>query len=243
MTKDCNIVNVFIPCQMDMFQPDTVFSVLAVLESLNIHCQYYDGQTCCGKRFYMEGMIEEARDLGIQIVDNYGNTLPFIVPDSGCAGFIKKYFRSLLELHSSPNKLRDFTQQVYELCDYIVNVKHIECLGNTFSHRVFYFKSCSARNLYTPNSAPEILLKNTQGLDLLLDDSLHGCCGVNGRFALANPDATEAMTGEIVNKIYNMGAEYITSTDIHCLQMLDAYKEKHDVGIEVIHIADILRGE
>ncbi len=243
MAEDCNIVNVFIPCQMDMFQPDTAFSVMTVLENLGLHCQYYDGQTCCGRRFYMEGMIEDAKDLGIQVLDNFGSKLPFIIPDSGCAGYMKKYFRELLKNSYPPNELRRFTQQVYELCDYIVNVKHVERLGNTFSHRVFYFKSCSARNLYTPNNAPEILLQNTEGLDLLTDDSLHGCCGVQGRFPLANPEAAEAMTGEIVNRIYSMGAEYVTSTDIHCLQMLDAYKEKHGSGIEVIHIADILKGE
>ena len=70
-----------------------------------------------------------------------------------------------------------------------------------------------------------------------------GCCGANGRFALANPAASEAMIGEIVQKIYNKGAEFVTSTDLHCLQMIDAYKEEHEVGIKVMHIADILKGE
>lgn len=243
MAEESNIVNVFIPCQMDMFQPNSAYSVMTVLERLNLHCQYYDEQTCCGRRFYMEGEIENAKDLGIQIIDNFGTKVPFIVPDCGCAGYMRTYFRELLKNSFSTNDLRIFTQQVYELCDYIVNVKHIENLGNTFSHRVFYFKSCSARNLYPQNNAPETLLRNTLGLDLLMSDEFQGCCGANGRFTLANPATAEAMTGEIVTKIYNMGAEYVTSTDIHCLQMIDAYKEAHDVGIEVIHIADILKGE
>ena len=51
------------------------------------------------------------------------------------------------------------------------------------------------------------------------------------------------MIGEIVQKIYNKGAEFVTSTDLHCLQMIDAYKEEHEVGIKVMHIADILKGE
>ena len=136
-----------------------------------------------------------------------------------------------------------FTQNVHELCDYIVNVKKVENLGNYFPHKVFYFKSCSARNVYPDNDAPETLLRNTRGLELFMDDNIHGCCGANGRFSKVNPTASEALTGEIVSKIYNMGVEYITSTDIRCLQHLDAYKMAHDVGLEIIHIADILKGE
>ena len=243
MSGESNIVNVFIPCQMDMFQPDTAYSVFTVLERLDLHCQYFDEQTCCGQRFFMQGEMESAKSLGVKIIDDFGAKLPFIIPDCSCAGFMRKYYRQLLENSFPPNELRSFTQHVYELCDYIVNVKHIEKLDNTFSHRVFYFKSCSSRNLYPQNDAPEILLRNTRGLDLLMDDELQGCCGANGRFAQVNPAAAESMTGEIMSKIYGMGAEFVTSTDIHCLQMLDAYKEAHDVGVQVIHIADILKGE
>ena len=241
--QSSNIVNVFIPCQMDMFQPNTAYSVMTVLERLGLRCQYFDTPTCCGRRFHWEGEMDCAKALGIEMLDTFGqNRLPFIVPDSACAGYMKRYYRQLLENSFSPPELRSFTQQVYEMCDYIVNVKHIESLGNTFSHRVFYFQSCSARNLYPQNDAAEILLRNTMGLDLLLDPDLHGCCGANGRFALANPPVAETMTGETEQSIYSKGAEYVTSTDIHCLQMIDAYKEAHQIGIEVIHIADILKG-
>lgn len=238
-----NIVNLFVPCQMDLFQPSTVYSVITVLERLGIRCQYYEEQTCCGKRFYMEGESEYARNLGVQILDNYSIHQPFVVPDCSCAGYIKKYFKKLLENTHTPTDLSTFTQNVYELCDYLVTVRQVTELNNIFNHRVFYFKSCAARTLYPPTDAPEILLRNTKGLDLLTDDTIQGCCGANGRFAQLNPEAVESMTGDILSKVYNMGAEYVTSTDIHCLQHFDAYKEAHNLGIEIIHIADILKGE
>lgn len=241
--RNSNIVNVFIPCQMDIFQSGTAASAFTILERLDLICQYIDEQTCCGKRFYMQGEIEYAQNMGMQVLNNHDVNLPFIIPDSACAGFIKQYYKKLLENTNTPQSLRTFIPHVYEICDYIVNVKHVESLGNNFNHRVFYFKSCSARNLYPNNNAPETLLRNTRGLELLTDYNIHGCCGANGRFSMVNPTVSEAMTGEIINHIYNMGAEYITSTDIHCLQMLDAYKEAHNVGIEIIHIVDILKGE
>lgn len=243
MAETPKIVNLYIPCHMDMFQPNTAYSVRTVLERIGDRCQYFEEQTCCGQRFYMQGDIAYAKELGVQILECYDYRLPFVVPDCNCAGYMKKYFRQLLENAYPPNQLKTFTQNIWELCDYIVNIRKITSLGNHFNHRVFYFKSCAARNLYPDNDAPEILLQNTQGLDLITDNSILGCCAANGRFATANPQAAEAMTGEIISKVYEMGAEYITSTDIHCLQHLDAYKEMHNVGIEIIHIADILRGE
>ena len=237
------IVNLYVPCQMDMFQSGTARSAMAVLERLGDRCQYFDEQTCCGCRFYLEGEIAYAKDLAINVLDCYDVKLPFIVPDSTCAGFIKTQYKRLLKNAYQPTDLAMFTQNVHELCDYIVNVKKVESLDNYFPHKVFYFKSCSARNVYPANDAPETLLRNTRGLELVMDDNIHGCCGANGRFSKVNPTASEALTGEIISKIYNMGVEYITSTDIRCLQHLDAYKMAHDVGLEIIHIADILKGE
>mgnify|MGYP000969159341 CR=1 FL=1 len=241
--KPNNIVNLFIPCNMDMFQPSIAKSTMAVLERIGLRYIYHDEQTCCGRRFYMEGEIVYAKDLGDKLLTEYDVNLPFIVPDCACAGYMKKYFRTLLENTHIPNDLKSFTQHVYELCDYLVYVKQLQNLGNKFSHRVFYFKSCASRNLYPQSDAPEILLSNTEGLELLTDDTIQGCCGANGRFSMANPSAAETLTGDIVKRIYDMGAQYVTSTDIHCLQQLDAFIADHDTGLDVIHIADILNGE
>ena len=48
---------------------------------------------------------------------------------------------------------------------------------------------------------------------------------------------------ECVNKIYQLNVQYITSTDIECLQLMDAYIQTLNVNMEVIHIADILNSE
>lgn len=242
-SEDSNIINVFIPCQMDMFQTNTAFSVMEVLSKLNIHCQYMDEQTCCGRRLFMEGDMDSAKTLATQVVDQLGTVQMIVIPDSSCAGFMRSYYRSMLVNTFQSTELTKFKNHIFELCDYIVNIRKVECLGNTFCHRVYYFKSCSARNLYPQNDAAEILLRNTAGLDLETDNDYHGCCGAHGRFPNSNPQAAEKMALDILNKAYNSGSRIITSTDIHCLQMLDAYASKHGIDIDVMHIADILNGE
>ena len=244
-------VFLYVPCQMDLFQAETVSSVITVLERLGQFCHYDTESTCCGRRFFMEGEMQYAKDLGYKVVKSYTDYcdlhrghFPVVIPDAACAGFMRRHFDLILKNATLPNELNNFIGNLHELCDFIVNVLNVSCLNNNFPHRVFYFKSCAAKHLYPDNNAPEILLRNTKGLDLIEDtEEQNCCCGANGRFAMLNPEAAEKMTGAIMVRAYEQGAEYITSTDIHCLQLLDAYQQQHGVDIDVIHIADILCGE
>jgi len=236
-------VNVFFPCCMDMFSPSVPNSVIAVLERLGDEVIYNAEQTCCGRRFYQTGELELAKQLAEKLILEYDLKFPMVVPTTSCVGYIKNYFKELLENSAEVNMLRTFTQNIYELCYYIVNVKGIEKLENIFNHRVFYFKSCSARNLYKLDDEPELLLSNTQGLDLLIAPDLNTCCGANSHFAFANPEVSDVLCNQIIARAYEMGAQYITSTDVHCLQHIDAALSTLDITLETIHIADILLGE
>ena len=238
--KQHNTVNLFIPCDMDMFTPGIAPSIITLLEKLGNKVYYNPESTCCGRKFFMEGAIDCAKQLGDKLMSEYNQKYDMVIPSSACVGYIKNHYRKLFENVTVPMDLKNFTQNVYELCDYIVNVKGVTCLENTFKQRVFYFKSCSARNSYKLGNEPEILLQNTKGLDLLMDESLNFCCSANGRFATQNPETSDLMLKTIVDKIYSLGAQYVTSTDIHCLQYLDAHIASQGGGVEVIHIADIL---
>lgn len=246
-----NRVNLFIPCCMDMFQPATAGSVISVLERLGDECLYHETQTCCGRRFYFEGEIESAKSLGEKLMNEFlpsspkelKEFSPIVIPSAACVGFIKNYYKILLENRKTSADLKTISQNVYELCYYIVNIKKVTCLNNTFSHRVYYFKSCSARNFYYLDDEPEILLRNTKGLDLITSPDFNKCCSANGRFAIANPEDSDRMLEDIVNEMYKAGTQYVTSTDLHCLQYIDAFVKSKGIGLEVIHIADILNGE
>lgn len=233
-------VNLFVPCKMDMFSPQIPSSVISILDKIGDEVIYNPEQTCCGRCLYMQGEIEMVKPLAKNLFEAMGFDTPIVIPSTTCVSFIKNHYKDLLENTLVPNELRNFIQNTYELCYYLVQVKNIQCLENSFNHRVFYFKSCSARNYYKLENEPEILLKNTKGLELITDDKLNLCCGANGTFATANPNTSDALLEMIVDHIYSKSVQYITSTDIECLQHLDAYLNTKDIGLEVIHIADIL---
>jgi len=236
-------VNVFIPCCMDMFSPSVSSSVFTILERLGDEVLYNHEQTCCGRRFYQTGELGLAKELANKLILEYDMKYHMVVPTTSCVGYIKHFYKELLENATEVNMLRNFTRNIYELSDYIVNIKAIEKLDNIFNHRVFYFKSCAARNLYKLDDEPELLLSNTLGLDLLIDNELNTCCGANSHFAFANTEVSDILCNQIIERAYQMGAQYITSTDMHCLQHIDAILNTLDITLETIHIADILKGE
>ena len=88
------------------------------------------------------------------------------------------------------------------------------------------------------------LLKNTKGLELVTDPEMKLCCCGNGDFALHNGELTDLMLKKIVDRIKTFDVEFVTSSDLHCLQYLDAYiATRNDVNLNVVPIAEILNSE
>lgn len=235
-------VNLFVPCCMDMFTPSTPFTILRLLEdTLHETCYYNSAQTCCGRQFFLRGEKESAKELGYNLMTYFGNGLPIVAPSAACVGYIKKYFKELFSTTAVPSILENMIRNTYEICDYIVNYKQVECLGNTFEHRVFYFQTCASRNVCHSIDEALTLLKNTNGLTLLTDPDMHICCSANGDFAQLNNEMSDYFLGMIVKRIKEFEPEYITGSDLHCLQYIDAYLQAHgDDTMEVIPLPDIL---
>lgn len=249
-----NIVNLFIPCCMDLFIPSTANTVMSILKKLDVECKYEPEATCCGRQFYFRGEKEAARDLGYNFINLFkggkemgGDNViryPIVIPSTDCAGYIKKYFSDLFATAALPDDVKFVTRETYELCDYIVNKKGVTCLDNSFPNSVFYFESCSSRNLYKSGDEARILLQNTKGLTLIEDPDMKICCSAHSSFALHNQELSEYLLKMIVDKIVEKNAQFITSTDAHCLQFIDAYLQtREDVNIEVIPLPEILNAQ
>ena len=244
-----NHVNLFVPCCMDLFIPQGPNAVISVLKKLGDDCHYNTNQTCCGRHFFLKGEKDNAKELGFSMLELYCTRdnlpHPIVIPSAACVGYIKKYFPELFATIALPANIQHMVHDTYELCDYIVNVKGKTSLGNAFKHKVFYFQTCSARNLYPEaDEAALILLNNTRDLTLYTDPSMKLCCSANGDFAMHNGEMSEHLLKMIFHRIKEYDVEYVTAADPHCLQYLDAYlQSRSDLHIEVIPIAEILNSD
>lgn len=244
-----NRVNLFVPCCMDLFIQQGPNAIFSILKKLGDDCLYNSKQVCCGRHFFQKGERDNAKMLGDSMLElyctkeNISNAI--VIPSAACVGYIKKYFPELFATTVLPAHIQHMVRDTYELCDYIVNVKGVTCLDNAFKNKVFYFQTCSARNLYPEaDEAALTLLQNTRDLTLITDPSMKLCCSANGDFAMHNGEMSEHLLKMIFHRIKEYDVDCITATDPHCLQYLDAYLQtRSDLNIEVVPIAEILNSD
>ncbi len=234
------IVDLFIPCFIDQFYPQTAFNVVKILESIDVKVNYNPAQTCCGQVAYNAGNMEEARRLGEKLIRDLEGTNYVVSPSASCVHMIREHYNDLFyntALHLEYNSLK---KRVYEFTDFLVNVMKVKYLGSAFDAKVTYHHSCTAGRQYGLNEEPLELLKNVRELELLGMENAGECCGFGGTFSVKYEPVSVAMVEEKVNKAIKTGAEYITSTEASCLMQVESYIKRNKINLKTIHIADIL---
>ena len=233
-------IDLFVPCFIDQFHPDTAFNTVKVLEKAGVEVNYNPDQTCCGRFAYNAGYLEEAKALGDKFLDEFGGDRPVVSPSASCIAYIKKRYPELFFNTANHLNVKRLEKNVYELTDFLVNVLHFDDFGAEFPHKVTYHDSCSAlRGLGIGKEARQLLSK-VKGLELVEMKQTDLCCGADFSMEVNHETLASGMAAHKVKNAMNTGAEYIVSTDMTCLTHQRAYIEKEGLPIKVIHIADVL---
>lgn len=234
-------VDVFIPCFIDQFYPDTAGSFIKVLEKAGCKVFYNPEQTCCGQPSFNSGYWNETRELAKKFLTDFNSGRAIVAPSASCTGFIRNYYEKLFtddaRLLAEVKKL---TPKIFEFTDFLVNhLKQTE-FGGEFHHKVTFHDACSGLREYGNKDEPRILLQNVKGLELMKMENTNVCCGFGGTFSAKFHHISTAMTEQKVENALKTGAEYIVSTEASCLMNIEAYIRKQKLPIKAIHLADIL---
>jgi len=234
-------VDVFIPCFIDQFYPETAFNFIKVLERAGCEVQYNPEQTCCGQPSFNSGYWKETKTLAIKFMHDFENANIIVSPSASCTGFIKNYYQKVFADDSTElAKVTELSPKIFEFSDFLVNqIKKIE-FGSVFQHKVTFHDSCAGLREYGINKEPRTLLQNVKGLELIEMENLTTCCGFGGTFAAKFHSISTAMTEQKVEHALKTGAEYIVSTEASCLMNIEAYIKKQKLPIKTIHLADLL---
>ena len=234
-------VDVFIPCFIDQFYPDTAFNFIKVLEKVGCKVSYNPDQTCCGQPSFNSGYWKETKTLAVKFLDDFDKADIIVAPSASCTGFIKNYYRKIFaEDQVLLEKTNELTPRIFELSDFLVNqIKKVE-LNSVFNHRVTFHDSCAGLREYGIKKEPRILLQNVQGLELVEMEKLETCCGFGGTFSAKFHSISTAMTEQKVESALKTGTEYIVSTEASCLMNIEAYIKKQKLPVKTIHLVDVL---
>lgn len=231
-------VDLFVPCEIDQFHPETAMNTVKLLEKAGVEVNYNPDQTCCGRFAYNAGYVEDAKSLGDKFLEEFDGSRPVVSPAASCVAFIRKRYPELF--FNTANHLNVKRLNVYELTDYLVNVLHFDDFGAEFPHKVTFHDSCSAQRGLGIGKEARQLLSHVKGLELVEMKQLDMCCGGEFTFAMNHQEVSVGMASHKVRNAMNTGAEYIVSTDYSCLMHQKSYIDANGLPIQVIHIADIL---
>lgn len=230
-------LQLFVPCFVDQLYPTVAFNMVKVLEKSGCTISYNTNQTCCGQPAFNAGFWEDAKEVCKKFLKDFSGSDYIIAPSASCVGFVKNYYKKLLD---NSNELQGLQDRIFEFSDFMVNVLKVENVGAEFVAKATYHDSCAALRECGLKQEPRKLLAQVKGLKLVEMEDVETCCGFGGTFAVKFDAISAAMADQKVNHATDTGADYIISTDMSCLMHIDGYAKKHGKPIQSLHLADVL---
>jgi len=179
-------------------------------------------------------------------ISNFKDFDYIVTPSGSCAYHVKKHY-NIIEQTESVEKVRS---NIYELCDFIVNVLKIKDVGASFPYKVGVHKSCHGLRGLRLGSCSEIVGERYSSLEYLLTEvketklmplkRADECCGFGGTFAVTEEAISVKMGKDKIQDHLDNDVEVITATDTSCLMHLEGLITRSKHPLKVLHIAEIL---
>lgn len=241
-------VALFIPCYVDLVNPEVGVSVVRVLRRLGCEVVYPQGQTCCGQPAFNSGFFGEARGVARHFLDVFENeSFDYVVcPSGSCATMVSHYYPLLFEQRPEERERSEaLGGHVREFSDFVVNVMgaDAENLGAGYTGRAVFHCGCHQRRELGVLEEPRELLRGVRGLELLDWENEELCCGFGGTFSVKMPDVSTAMADEKIRALEKSGADTLVSCDSSCLMHLGGRLKRVGHDTRVLHLAQILDTE
>src|SRR3954466_866014 len=97
-------VDLFIPCFVDQFRPDTAFNMIKVLEKAGCKVTYNIEQTCCGLPAFNAGHWEDAREVGEKVLNEVALDKTLVCGAAACTAMVRNSYDLLFQNSSYHNK-------------------------------------------------------------------------------------------------------------------------------------------
>ncbi len=235
-------VALFVPCYVDLINPEVGVSMVRVLRKLGVDLIYPEGQTCCGQPAFNSGFFDEARTVARHFMDVFEkeNWDYIVCPSGSCATMVSHYYPFIFKEMPETHRSESLGHRVREFSDFLVNVLGVKDLGAHYEGRAVFHCGCHQRRELGVLEEPRELLRSVAGLELLDWENEELCCGFGGTFAVKMPDVSTAMADEKIQALLKSGADTLVSGDSSCLMHLSGRLKREGHGARVLHLAQIL---
>ncbi|MBL7923627.1 MAG: (Fe-S)-binding protein [Bacteroidia bacterium] len=234
------IVDLFIPCYIDQFQPETARNTLKVLQRMGCGVNYNIEQTCCGQPAYEDGYRDYCKEVGEKLIHEFQDDRYIVCPGPGCVNTVRHYYPALFHNSALHNEYKMVQKHFIELGDFLVNVMHATDIGASFTARALVLDGCVCKS-DSPAANPQLaLLKKVRNLVIAEPSDILPCCGIGGGLDRKNEALTVKMANDLLKVAGEVGADTLISNDPLCLMHLQGVISKQHAPFKTIHLADVL---
>ncbi|QQK79128.1 (Fe-S)-binding protein [Salicibibacter cibi] len=233
-------VSLFITCLGDMFYPNAGKATVELLEKFDCTVDFPEQQTCCGQPAFNSGYHSDARKAAKQTIEAFKDAAYVVTPSGSCAAMLHEYSHLLKDEPQWQQEADALSAKSYELTQFLVDVLQVENTGASFHAKATYHTSCHMSRLLQVTRAPQTLLGNVNGLEMVDLSHKHDCCGFGGTFAVKMPEISKEMVDEKVNCIQATEADILIGADAGCLMNIGGRMSREETPVKVMHIAEVL---
>ena len=220
------------------FQPSTAIAAAEVLEAAGFHVLVPRTHLCCGRPLYDAGLLDRAKSLLLQIMDELyveiENRTPIVVLEPSCAAVFRD---ELTNFFPRDQRARALSQQVYLLSEFLEHFApeqkfHIPKLPR---HALVH-GHCHHKALMKMTAEESVLTR--MGIDFT--SPAPGCCGMAGAFGFEKEkyDVSKAIGElELLPAVRHAPTDWLVIADgFSCREQIAQETDRH-----ALHLAEVLQ--
>jgi len=233
-------VSLFITCLCDLLTPEVGRDTVEILERFGCEVDFPTTQTCCGQPAFNSGHLGQAKKAMKQMMRAFEEADYVVAPSGSCIGMLKQYPKIFANDPTWEPIAQNLADKSFEICQFLVNVLQVTDVKSKFQGKVTYHPSCHMMRILGETEAPEKLLQNIPGAELIDLPLKENCCGFGGTFAIDQADISQEMVQEKVNSVEKTQADYLIGADMACLLNIQGRLQRENSSIKVKHITHLL---
>ena len=240
--------SLFVTCIIDQLYPDVGESVVGLLRRLGVELDFPGAQTCCGQPAFNAGFWSDAKPLARRTIELLQHDRYVVAPSGSCASMMRVFYAELF--HDEPRMrapIASLAARTFELSEFIVDILGITDLSayadadaDAPKRKVTYHEGCHLRRELGALTQPRALIDSLPGVELVEMEQSEVCCGFGGTFSVKYPEISGAMLADKLDFAAKTGADAIAACDSSCLMHIGGGLQKQGIGIEPLHIAELL---
>jgi L-lactate dehydrogenase complex protein LldE len=197
-------------------------------------------QTCCGQPAFNSGFTDEARRVGVTLLEAFDDADAVVTPSGSCAAMVRAHFPGLFAGTRDADRAVRVAERTREVSEFLVDVAGIRSVAGTFPARVTVHDACHGLRELSLGAQARTLLAGIDGLELVEMSRSEACCGFGGTFSVRAPEVATAMADDKLASAASTSANVVVSGDVGCLMHLRGRATRTGSGTRFAHLTEVL---